>query len=122
LPSSHLVDQEWAKQTLWVSSSPIAGAQYHWTAEHSPPKLRAFLSWIQGWVTILAWQASFAAVSFLTASMIQGLAIFNNPSYVPQRWHNTLLMMAIAGFALLGCTVGKALLPLWECIAGSLHV
>ena len=116
-----LIQRE-AKQPCGIFSSPIAGAQYHWTAEHSPPKLRAFLSWIQGWVTLLAWQAALATVSFLAASMIQGLVIFNNPSYVPQRWHTTLLMMAISGFALLGCTVGKALLPLWESVAGSLHV
>jgi choline transport protein len=111
-----------AKQLCGISSSPIAGAQYHWTAEHSPPKLRAFLSWIQGWVTILTWQAGLAAMSYLTASMIQGLVIFNDPSYAPQRWHTTLLMIAISGLALLGCTVGKVLLPLWESLAGTLHV
>jgi choline transport protein len=105
-----------------LHSSPIAGAQYHWTAEHSPLKFRAFLSWIQGWVTILAWQATLAAASFLTASMIQGLVIFNNSSYLPERWHTTLLMIAISGLALLGCTIGKPLLPLWESLAGSLHV
>ncbi|KAF7505238.1 hypothetical protein GJ744_001101 [Endocarpon pusillum] len=105
-----------------ASISPIAGAQYHWTAEHSPPKLRAFLSWAQGWITVIAWQAAIASVYFLCASMTQGLVIFNNPSYVPERWHTTLLMIALGGLAVMGCTVGKALLPFWESLAGSLHV
>jgi choline transport protein len=100
----------------------VAGAQYHWTAEHSPPKLRAFLSWIQGWVTILAWQAATASVCFLIATMVQGLVIFNYPTYAPERWHATLMMIAISGLSVLGCTIGKALLPIWESLTGSLHV
>ncbi|ERF74053.1 hypothetical protein EPUS_03868 [Endocarpon pusillum Z07020] len=105
-----------------ASISPIAGAQYHWTAEHSPPKLRAVLSWAQGWITVLAWQGAITSVCFLCASMTQGLIIFNDPTYVPERWHTTLLMIALGGLAVMGCTVGKALLPLWESLAGSLHV
>jgi choline transport protein len=54
--------------------------------------------------------------------MIQGLVIFNNPTYVPERWHSTLMMVAISGLAVLGCTLGKPLLPWWESLAGSLHV
>ncbi len=54
--------------------------------------------------------------------MVQGLVIFNHPAYVPQRWHATLMMIAISGLSVLGCTIGKALLPLWESLAGSLHV
>jgi choline transport protein len=71
---------------------------------------------------MLAWQASLAAVSFLAATMIQGLVIFNNASYIPERWHTTLLMIITSGFALLGCTIGKVMLPIWESLAGSLHV
>ncbi len=107
---------------MFFHSSPIAGAQYHWTAEHSPRELRAFLSWVQGWVTILAWQATNASAAFLAATMIQGLIIFNYPTYAPERWHGTLMTIAIAGLAVLGCTLGKVLLPLWESLAGSLHV
>ena len=85
-----------------LDRSPIAGAQYIWTAEHSPPRLRAFLSWMQGWVTFVAWQAAVPAVCFLIATMVQGLVVFNYPSYVPQRWHATLLMIGWSGLACLG--------------------
>ena len=40
------------------SSSPIAGAQYHWSAEHAPRKWRALVSYIQGWVTVTGWVAA----------------------------------------------------------------
>jgi len=31
-----------------ASICPIAGAQYHWTALFAPPKIRLFLTWMQG--------------------------------------------------------------------------
>lgn len=31
-----------------ASICPIAGAQYHWTALFAPPKIRAFMTWMQG--------------------------------------------------------------------------
>lgn len=103
-------------------SSPIAGAQYHWTAEHAPPRARAFVSWIQGWVTLCGWQAAIASIAFLAATMIQGLVVYNIPTYVPQRWHATLMMILLGGMATMGTTILKKLLPLWETLGGVLHV
>jgi len=105
-----------------IRSSPIAGAQYHWSAEHAPQKWRPFVSWVQGWVTVTGWVAAVASVCYLIATMIQGLAILNYSSYVPERWHATLLMIGFAGVAALGNTFGKKLLPMWETLAGALHV
>jgi len=31
-----------------ASICPIAGAQYHWTALFAPPKIQAFMTWMQG--------------------------------------------------------------------------
>ena len=31
-----------------ASICPIAGAQYHWTALFAPPKIRLFVTWMQG--------------------------------------------------------------------------
>lgn len=31
-----------------ASICPIAGAQYHWTAIFAPPKVRPFITWMQG--------------------------------------------------------------------------
>jgi choline transport protein len=54
--------------------------------------------------------------------MIQGLAVYNNPTYVPQRWHATLIMILLGGMATIGATLLKKLLPLWEILGGALHV
>lgn len=54
--------------------------------------------------------------------MIQGVAVLNYSNYDAKRWHATLIMIGFAGIAALGNTFGKRLLPLWETLAGSLHV
>jgi choline transport protein len=54
--------------------------------------------------------------------MIQALAIYNYPSYVPQRWQTTLIMIGFAVFATLINTLGKKQLPLWETAGGVFHV
>lgn len=54
--------------------------------------------------------------------MIQALAVFNNPDYVPERWHATLIMIGFSFLACMGNTFGKKLLPAWETLAGLFHV
>jgi hypothetical protein len=36
-----------------------------------------------------------AGIANITAIVIQNLAVINNPTYVPQTWHVTLLMIAM---------------------------
>ena len=66
--------------------------------------------------------AALASVAFLLATMIQSVALFNNPNYVGTRWQATLIMIAYGGIATLGNTFGKKFLPLFETMAGALHV
>jgi choline transport protein len=73
-------------------------------------------------LTILGWLAGLTSVAFLLATMIQSVALFNNPTYEPQRWQATLIMIAFGGVATLGNTFGKRFLPIFETIAGALHV
>ncbi|KAL8976853.1 MAG: hypothetical protein Q9205_007229, partial [Flavoplaca limonia] len=47
-----------------------------------------------GWLATLAWQTGIASGSYLTASQIQALMLLNDPSYVFERWHGTLLIIA----------------------------
>jgi choline transport protein len=54
--------------------------------------------------------------------MIQALAVYNNPTYVPQRWHATLMVILLGGMTTIGVTILKKLLPLWEILGGTLHV
>lgn len=105
-----------------ASISPIAGAQYHWTAEHAPPRARPMLSWIQGWVTLLGWQATVVTLCFLVASATQGLIVFNDPNYTPERWHATLMTIATVGLAAIVNTAGKKHLPLISTFGGVLHM
>ena len=43
---------------------------------------------------MFAWICSCTSNPALISNVVVGLAIFNNPSYVPERWHVTLLMWA----------------------------
>jgi choline transport protein len=36
-----------------ASICPIAGAQYHWTAMFAPPKIKNFITWMQGMEQLL---------------------------------------------------------------------
>ncbi|KMP00312.1 GABA permease [Coccidioides immitis RMSCC 2394] len=79
-----------------ASMAPISGGQYHWVSEFASPKYQRFLSYITGWMSVLAWQAGAAAGPFLAGTLIQGLIILHRPSYEPARWQGTLLVCAMA--------------------------
>ena len=70
----------------------------------------------------MGWQAAVASVAYFIATMIQVLAMYNNPSYVPERWHATLIMILLAILYVLVNTIGKSLLPMTETVGGVLHV
>lgn len=78
-----------------VSMIPTAAGQYHWAHELSPPKYRKFISWFTGWQIVLAWQADFAAVLYLSGILIQAMAVLNYPDYTGQRYHSTLILWAV---------------------------
>ncbi|KAI9712157.1 MAG: hypothetical protein M1812_006995 [Candelaria pacifica] len=105
-----------------ASIIPIAGAQYHWTAQFAPKRWSAFASWMQGWITVFAWQATVSSVTFLVSTQVQGLVILNYDSYVPQRWHGTMLMWALMALAFAVNTIGIKILPHLESLAGVCHV
>lgn len=85
-----------------ASRAPTAGGQYHWVSEYAPPSCQRFLSYLTGWLSVLGWQAAFASVCFLTGTLIQGLlvTVYSDPAadytYTSERWHGTLLTIAIA--------------------------
>lgn len=55
----------------------------------------------------------------LAGGQIQGLFILNNEAYVPERWHGTLLIIAVASFAIIINTLVARKIPL---IVGTLLV
>ncbi|KAK0834061.1 hypothetical protein LTR91_019515 [Friedmanniomyces endolithicus] len=105
-----------------ASICPISGAQYHWTFLFAPSSAAAFITWMQGWITVFAKQATATSIVFLTATQIQGVIILNYDTYVPQGWHGTLLMWAVLLTLLVTNVWGIRFLPMIELIGGICHV
>jgi choline transport protein len=73
------------------------GGQYHWVSEFAPPSIQKLLSYFIGWLGILGYQVGTTIGAYVAGTLIQGLIILNNPdTYVPQRWHGTLMAILIS--------------------------
>ncbi|XPT02469.1 hypothetical protein M3J09_011587 [Ascochyta lentis] len=105
-----------------ASMAPTSGGQYHWVSEFAPPKHQKLISYLVGWLCVLGWQTGVASIAFLSGGQIQGLIILNNADYVPERWHGTLLIIAVASFATVFNTLLARRLPLVEGIILVLHI
>ncbi|KAI9677807.1 MAG: hypothetical protein M1822_008119 [Bathelium mastoideum] len=93
-----------------ASLAPTAGGQYHWVSILAPSSSQKLLSYVTGWLTVLGWQTSIAASTYITGELLQDFILLVDPSYVPQLWHSTLLFYAALAFAILVTTVfGPAL-------------
>ena len=53
-----------------ASMYPTAGGQYHFVALLTPGKLKNVLSFLAGYISILAWQATTASCAFLAATVV----------------------------------------------------
>ncbi|GAB1206825.1 hypothetical protein APSETT445_005527 [Aspergillus pseudonomiae] len=73
----------------------IQELKYHWVSELASPRYQRVLSYITGWMSVLAWQAGAASGSFLTGTIIQGLISVKDPSYEPENWQGTLFVFAM---------------------------
>ncbi|EAT79353.2 hypothetical protein SNOG_13469 [Parastagonospora nodorum SN15] len=100
----------------------LTGGQYHWVSEFAPKEHQKFLSYVVGWLCVLGWQTGIASIAFLAGGQIQGLIILNNPAYVPERWHGTLLIIAVASFSIVFNTLLARKLPLVEGTVLVLHI
>jgi len=77
---------------------------------------------LSGWVCVLGWQTGTAIIAFLAGTEIQGLLVLNYPSYVFERWHGTLLVIAIVVFSILFNTLFAHWLPVVENAVLVLHI
>jgi len=68
------------------------------------------------------WQAGLLGSSFIVGTIIQGLIVLNNPTYVLERWHGTLLVWAISAFCVFFNTVLAKRLPSVEGIVLIIHL
>ena len=63
-----------------------------------------------------------ASLAFIDGTVIQGLIVLNNADYVYERWHGTLLVMAILSFAIIFNTFLAQRLPMVEGVILILHI
>ncbi|KIW98464.1 uncharacterized protein Z519_00125 [Cladophialophora bantiana CBS 173.52] len=75
-----------------------------------------------GWITVFAWIAVCAQVCFLEGTILQGLIILNDDTYVPKLWHGTLLAWAILAFPLICNIFARRVLAQLEVLGGILHI
>lgn len=75
-----------------------------------------------GWLCNACWQASLAAAAYLAATLMQSLILLNNPNYGYQRWHGSLLTIALLSVAIIFNTFLAKRLPLVEGILVVCHI
>ncbi|KAF7585472.1 hypothetical protein BBP40_010869 [Aspergillus hancockii] len=122
-----------------ASMAPTSGGQYHWVSEFAPRRCQKFLSYITGihlqilalesahlmilgWLCAMGWQCAIVSIAFLAGTIIQGLIVLNDSTYEFQRWHGTLLVVAITTFSILFNTFLAKNLPMVEALILMLHV
>lgn len=103
------------------SMAATAGGQYHWVSEFAPPSSQKFLSYTTGWLTMTGWQSAITGIGFLIAGVIQGLIVLNNSSYEAERWHGTLMVIAVVAICVGFNTFLARRLPLIEGTLAVLH-
>lgn len=77
-----------------ASIQPIAGAQYYWTWNFAPIRLRRFLTWLQGWSTWTGYVALLATCINGVAVVIEGIVQLNY-DYEVRGWHTALIDVAL---------------------------
>ncbi|OQO11771.1 hypothetical protein B0A48_03498 [Cryoendolithus antarcticus] len=104
-----------------ASMAPTSGGQYHWVSEFAPASIQRYLSYMTGWLCFTGWQSAITAIGFLVAGIIQGLIVLNNENYVPERWHATLLIIAVVAFCVVVNIFVARRLPLVEGVLAICH-
>ena len=68
------------------------------------------------------WNGAIVGLSFAAGTIVQGLIILNKPSYEPQQWHGTLLVIGAVSFAIIFNTVIAKQMPLVQLCLLVLHL
>lgn len=105
-----------------ASIAPTSGGQYHWASEFAPRSCQKFVSYLVGWTSVLGWQTGLASLAFLVGTMIQGLLTLDKDNYVFERWHGTLLVIAITAFCIIFNTFLAKKLPMVEGLVLIIHL
>jgi choline transport protein len=115
---------------------PTVGAQYRWSANFAPtaPRFWGLLqgnihvddtvqaNLPEGWITVAAWCFACGGPPSILANTLTSLAIFNNEQYVPERWHTSLVMIAVMALPIICNLWFRKILNTFETIGGLLHI
>ena len=63
---------------------------------------------------VSGWQVGNTAIAYLAGTIIQGLAVLNNPDYSPTQWQGTLMVWAVLTFSIIFNTFFVSKLPVLE--------
>ena len=107
---------------LTSSRAPTSGGQYHWVSEFAPKSIQKFLSYIVGWVCVLAWHTGIAAGGYVFANMLIALLALNHNTYVPKPFHGTLIVIAVVVVCMVFNTLLARRLPFIEGLLLILHI
>ncbi|KAL5117829.1 hypothetical protein ACEQ8H_004303 [Pleosporales sp. CAS-2024a] len=104
-----------------ASIDPTVGAQYRWSANLAPaaPRLWGLL---QGWITTAAWCFACSGPPSILANMVTSMAVFNYEDYTPERWHTSLIMIAIMLVPFISNLWFRKVMDAFEMIGGVLHI
>ena len=105
-----------------ASIQPIAGAQYHWTWALAPSRAKRFATWMQAWLTWFGYVSLGAGIANVTIILLESLVALNNPSYVAQGWHTSLLVIAMCAMQAAMNMFAFKIIPWVEMVAGVLHI
>lgn len=70
----------------------------------------------------MGWQCAIVSIAYLAGTIIQGLIVLNRPDYDFQRWHGTMLVIAISTFSIIFNTFLAKNLPFVEGLILIIHV
>ncbi|KAJ9667485.1 hypothetical protein H2201_002354 [Coniosporium apollinis] len=104
-----------------ASIDPSVGAQYRWTAKFAP-QWNKFWGLMQGWITVFAWMFGCILNPAALAQIVVGLSVFNSESYVPQRWHTTLLIWGFTVVPFLGSLYFRKMVDVLETFGSICHI
>ncbi|OOQ82084.1 putative amino acid permease [Penicillium brasilianum] len=84
-----------------ASAYPSSGGQYHFAYMVTPPKYRALVAFILGWLSVVAWALTSASTALVCAQMVGNLAGIYHPSYIAEAWqtwmiYSSLILIATA--------------------------
>ncbi|GAB1319326.1 polyamine transporter tpo5 [Madurella fahalii] len=105
-----------------ASIAPTAGGQYHWVAMLAPEACANFLVYITAWLTTTAWQAMAVSTGYIIATMLQGIVVLAQPTYLPASWQTVLILWAIMLFAVFMNSTTSQALAKFEGLVLMLHL